>query len=171
MKRLIPAGFIRRDTCYGCDEGPAFHAPQAENRVHHSLPNDRVSPGRQSSLANDVDDVPQSNSLGVYKIFPFGRPIQPPCQLDFGAVYGEPAGFIAEPENNLRHSCRPSTLRSGKDDVLGLPTAKIASRLLSQDPSEGIHEIALATAIGTHHGGDAIGKLNYRRGRKGLEPC
>ncbi|MPN65088.1 hypothetical protein SDC9_212867 [bioreactor metagenome] len=82
----------------------------------------------------------------------------------------QPVGTVVDIQRNRRKAHGTAQLSTAKNDVLHFAgTAQLFGRCFAQHPPNGVGNIAFATAVGAHHGGNATFKCNFGPVREGLE--
>src|SRR6186713_671793 len=93
------------------------------------------------------------------------------CLLDADGLFGfRQSGDAAQPQADLGGCRRLPRVAAAEDDVLHLLAAQAPCALLAQDPRDGVGDVALATAIGSHNRGHPAIEGEFGSVRKGLEP-
>jgi hypothetical protein len=82
---------------------------------------------------------------------------------------GESSVLLPENERNASHARSRKELAAAEKDFLHVLAAQSLGTLLSQHPPEGVHHVALATAIGAHNRGSALWKQDVCLLGKGFE--
>src|SRR5688572_1120413 len=78
-------------------------------------------------------------------------------------------GQAAQPQAHLSGRARLAGVAAVEDHVLHLLAAEALGALLSQDPRDGVGNVALAAAVGTDDGRDALVEGKLRPFGEGLE--
>ena len=69
---------------------------------------------------------------------------------------------VVDDQRHLSKAHLVALLRAAEDHVLHLGTAKLAAVLLAHDPADGVGDVGLAGAVGSHDGGDVLAEIQYR---------
>ena len=74
-----------------------------------------------------------------------------------------------ERQRHLGHAERTAAIGAREDDVLHLLAAQVLGRLLAHAPADGVHDVRLAAAVGSHHRSDGLVDLDDRAVTERLE--
>ena len=93
------------------------------------------------------------------------------CAILVGAaIWPQYAGGITEDQRHFHHAGRTPGGRAVEDDVHHLVATKAPGRLFTKNPLDGIHDVALAAAVGAHNTTYAVVEVKLRAIGKALEP-
>jgi hypothetical protein len=137
-----------------------------------ALLDDGISAVAQAGVHEQLLDVFQSTGHLVDEVVAVPVAVEPAGHHDLRQV-GELAGghrvLVVEDQGDLGQAGALAAGGTVEDDVLHGVAAQGLGRLLPQHPAHGIHHVGLAAAVGSHHGAEALGKIQDRTVGEGLE--
>ncbi len=118
------------------------------------LGDDGIALLRQTGAGEELLDVPQPAAGAVHPVVALTRSVSAADHLDFGEGYGQAAVAVVDDQPDLGHARRGAPGATGVDDLLHPRPPQLASAAFAQHPADGVDQVALAGAVGPHHGGD-----------------
>jgi hypothetical protein len=141
----------------------------AEQLLDHLQLDDRIAVRCQAAIEQQLLEIAQPARHPVEQILALPVPIQPAREHHLRKVYGEQPSDVLQPQRHLRHPQGLERPTAVEDELLHRLTAQHRRALLAQHPSDCIHDVALATAVGTHNRGQPLWENQPRRKGKRLE--
>ncbi len=129
-----------------------------EDAVDHLGLDEAVGGGTHPRIVEQVMDVLEAAGLVVDEVFGLPVPERPAGDHDLGVFAGKHAFIVVDEQAHLGHVQGLALRGAGEDDVLHLAGPQGLGALLAQHPADGIDDIGLAAAVGTHHRGDAFAR-------------
>ena len=154
------------------DQDPSLFRLCVDDKSNSTLLDDRVSPGADTRVQKERDDVLPSALGAVDEITRSAVSIESAAHLDLSealVLSAEGAVFVVKRDVDLSNRCRLPSVRAGENHVLHRLTPQETWALLTQGPANGIDDVALATAIGTDNTTDPWAKLKDGLVHEGLE--
>lgn len=172
--RLASTFTVLRDPRGFFEVATQFVRLRLDELTDHALLDDRVAARAEAGPQEHVLDVPTSAFLPVQVVgrLGFARDFAP--DRDFG-VLGELTADanigVIEGQFDRGERCRRSGVRSVEDDVGEGFTTQLPCRALAHDPTHGIDDVRLATAVRTHDGGPVTRQRTTVGSTKDLNPA
>ena len=149
------------------------HAPLGgvglEEGVDLALLDDRVGPGAQPRVHQEVLDVTEPAELLVDEVLAVARAVQAPGDGHLLVIHGQRAVRVVESEPHLGVAEGPAGARPVEDDVEHRVAAQRLGRLLAEDPLHGVDDVRLPAAVGPHKARDARLEVEGSPVGEGLE--
>lgn len=125
--------------------------------VHLALFNDAVGIGSGTTTQEQIADILQTASLTVDQVFTFTITTYPASYLKFGGIGVENLAGVIKDEGNFRIGRRLSGGGPVKNDIGHLAATKTSGALFTQNPADGVHDVAFARTIGPDNRAYAVG--------------
>src|SRR5713226_3677971 len=154
------------------DKGTALFRLGVDHLIHTALLHDGIGFVSHPCPQKEFDDVLETTRHLIDEIFRLAGAKEPTGDHDLAeaAVFFRAAAIlIVQDQRDLCHSCGEQAFAAVKDDILHHLTSQVAGALLSHHPSQGIHDIGLATAIGADNRSHPIREVENSPLSKGLK--
>lgn len=116
----------------------------------------------EPDAVKERDNILQTAELAVDEVFTVAVPIQSSGHCDVRGVEVENALLVIENERHFAKRERFSFQRPAENDVLHVAAAQRFCGLFPQNPANGVGDVALSAAVGTHDAGNAVVEPNRR---------
>lgn len=147
------------------DAGRFFedHAPLSrrglEEDVDLALLDDAVGLRSHPRAGEQVANIAETAGLPIDQVLPLAAAIDPPRDVDFGAINRQPAVGVVERDGDLGRVHRPPGAGAVEDHIGHFLAAKALNALLAEDPLDGIDDVRLARSIRPDDRGNPAGKF------------
>ncbi len=166
------AGLVSGRTGRLFDEPSAFFRSGFGDGADVSLLNESIGSSAHTASHEDIVNVFQPARLLVDQIGTLAGSVNAAGQHDFRKIaerFRRRSIVVDECQRDFGHVHHRDAGGAGKDDIFHGLAAKLPDTLLSHDPSEGVHHIALAAPVRADHSGYAGGKVQAGFFVKGFE--
>ncbi len=167
--RFFLAAAVLEDTCGLFDESAPFFRRGMQDLVQLPLADDHMHLFAQARVREQLLNVQQPASGTVDGVFRAAGSEQGARDGDFAVLDRQGAVAVVDGQGNVRPAQRRAARGAGEDDIFHLAAAQGLGSLFAHHPGECVHDVRLARAVGTHHGGDARFEVERRGGRERLE--
>ena len=136
------------------EEQPQFLGSRLDDAADRALADDRVSARPKARAQKDVLHIATAHRLVVDEVAAAALACQHSLDSDVGKSAPLAAGasvLIREHQLDAGAAGRFAQARTVEDHVLHALAAQLAGLALAQHPAHGIHDVGLATAVGTDH--------------------
>ena len=130
-----------------------------EHQIDPTLLHDRVGVLAHAGVQKQLTHIAQPHRLTVHQVLAFARPVQPAAQFDLGDVDRQRLIVVLQYQRDFCHSHATAILGSAEDHVFHSFGTQRARVLLAESPTNGVDDIALATAVGANDRRDAGSKV------------
>ena len=153
---LALAVAVLRDTRRLLEEAAPFLRPRIEDGVDAVLPDDAHAIVADARVGKEIVDILQAAAAVVDEEFTLAAAVKATRHHDLAEVHGQCLVAVIQHERDLRHAQCMAAGRAREDDILGACAAQVAHVLLPQYPADGVGDVALARAVRSHDGRDAL---------------
>ena len=149
---------------------PALAGLDGQNLVNFALADDGIALPTHAGVHEQLVHVLQTAGLLVDVIFALTAAVVPPGHRHLRLVPGgENVLGVVDDQRHLGKAHLVALLGAAEDDVLHLGATELAAVLLAHDPADGVRDVGLAGAVGTHDGGDVLAEVEHGFLREGLK--
>jgi hypothetical protein len=168
-ERLLFLALVFRDAGGFLEDGAAVLRARGKDEIDLALLHDGVGGAADAGVHEELVDVAQAAGRLVELVLAGAVAEDAARDGDLVVLDPEVLLAIAEGERDFGHAERGARVGAGEDDVLHFTAAERLGRLLAEDPADAVEDVAFATAVRPHDGGDA--GVEFQRGAvgKGLE--
>ena len=163
------AAFEAADASNFFKDDPPLFGLAVEDAVDAVLADDGHRVLADTRIGEEDMDIFQAARPAVDIVFTVAGAEEAPRDDDFREFRIQGVVAVIEVQRDFRCPLGPAGLGPGKDDVFRLLPPQLADILFPHDPADGIGNIALAAAIGTDDGRNALVEGQGRLICKGLE--
>ncbi len=156
--RLLLAVAEFGDTCRLLENIAALIRFCTDDLRDSALSDDCIAVSAEAGVHEQLVDILQADIPAVDEILAVAAAVEPPRDRDLRLRFGQRMVTVVDRQ---RHSGKAHLLalrRTGKDDILHALAAQLLRGLLAQHPADGIADIALAAAVRSDDGGEALVK-------------
>ena len=148
---------------------PAVGAFYREDLVDSPLADNRIAVPTQTGVHEQLVDVPETDGLAVDVKLALAGAVIAAGDHHLAELHREAPVGVVHHQGHLAEALGAAAGRAAEDDVFHLAAPEGLGALLPQDPADGVHDVALAAAVGADDGGDAPAEVHERLVRKGFE--
>ena len=149
---------------------PPLGALCGQDLINFTLTDESVALLAQAGVHEELVHVPQADLPPVQVVFALSGPVVSAGDGDLLLPIGQNGGAAVQSQGHLGKALALPPLSAPEDHVLHLAATKLPGGLLSQDPADGVGNVGLAAAVGTHDGGEGMVEGEHGLIRKGLKP-
>ncbi len=151
------------------DERPPIGRLRREDLADLPLLDDGVGLRAEARVHEQLVDVAQSAHLPVHQVLALAVPVEAPCDDALRVPVRAVAVQPAHAEVDLGHPQGLPRLAPVEDHVLHGDAPEALDALLSEDPGDGVGDVALATAVRADDPGHAALEIQFLLVAEGLE--
>ena len=151
---------IFRDTCGFLKEHTTILRAAVKDVIQSILPDNTHAVMPDSRVRKEPINVLDAAARIVQIDLTVAVPVEAALHDNFVIVNGQLLICIVKDQYDLGNAECAAYSRSGKDDVLGAQPAQHTNILLTENPADGIGNIAFAAPIRSHDGSDSLIELN-----------
>ena len=161
----------------GADAGGLLHqgAPLAggrlDDRLDVVLGDHRIAVLGQPGAAQKPLDVAEPGTFAIDPVLDVASAHDAAADRHLGVVDRQLPVLVVQDQLDLGHTHPVAPLTAGKDHLVEAAAPELPGVGLTQCPADGVDQVALATAVGTDHAGDARLESDLGAVGEGLEPA
>ena len=164
-----PLGLVLRDAGRLLENRAPVLGPGREDQVDPALLHDGIGRAAHAGVHEQFLDVAQAAGGLVEEVFAPAVAEHAPGDGHLVERRAELRLAVREGQRHLRHAERLAGVRAVEDHVGHLAAAQGLGGLLPQGPADGVQHVALAAAVGPHHGGHPLREIQLGFMGEGLE--
>ena len=139
---------------------PPVAALGGEDLVDPPLADDGVALLAHAGVQEELRHVLQPDGLAVDVVLALAAAVVAPGHGHLGLLHGgEDVGAVVDDQRHLGEARLGPLGGTAEDDVLHLGAPEALGALLAHDPADGVRDVGLAGAVGTHDGGDVLAEV------------
>ncbi len=139
---------------------PPVAALGGEDLVDPPLADDGVALLAHAGVQEELRHVLQPDGLAVDVVLALAAAVVAPGHGHLGLLHGgEDVGAVVDDQRHLGKARLGPLGGAAEDDVLHLGAPEALGALLAHDPADGVRDVGLAGAVGSHDGGDVLAEV------------
>ena len=168
--RLVALGLIDADTRRLLEELPPLLGTHGEGHVHQPLTDYGVGVGAQARLGEELHNVLAPHQASVEKVLVLTGAVGASSYGNLFELDVQPVRAVVEDEGGFGHANSRPSPGPREDQILTLAGAEGLQTLLSENPADGVGDVALPRSVGSDDAGDPLLELEGGSTGEGLEP-
>ena len=149
---------------------PALAALGGQNLVDLALADDGVALSAHAGIHEQLGHILEADGLAVDIVFALAAAVVPAGNSNLALLHGgENMLRVVDHQRHLGKAHLGPLRRTAENNILHLGAAKALGALLAHDPADGVRNVGLTGAVGSHDGGDILTEIQNGLIREGFE--